>query len=191
MELFYLTNIEFIQGKTYKTLTDTSLIENFPNLRKDLKRLKIGYEISEISDDLIKGQEKDEKVWDLLEEIFQRLNSFSLSVKECWLIYYYFVWNFLSILGYQPELNFCSICQKKLTPKSLYFSPKEGGIICFNCSEKVKEGKKIEVDVIKILRLILKKEMDFLRKLKIKKTHQQAIKDISESYLSFIKEAQF
>ena len=190
MELFYLTDIEFIQGKTYKTLTDASLIENFPNLRKDLKRLKIAYEISEILDDLIKGQEEDEKVWDLLKETFQRLNSFFLSIKECWLIYYYFLWNFLSILGYQSELNFCSICQKKLTPKNLYFNPKEGGVICFNCFKKVKDGKKIEPDVIKILRLILEKKMNFLKKLKIKKTYQKTIKDISENYLSFVKKGQ-
>jgi len=190
MELFYLTDIEFIQGKTYKTLTDASLIENFPNLRKDLKRLKIAYEISEILDNLIKGQEEDEKVWDLLKETFQRLNSLSLSIKECWLIYYYFLWNFLSILGYQPELNFCSICQKKLIPKNLYFDPKEGGVICFNCFKKVKDGKKIEPDVIKILRLILEKKMNFLKKLKIKKTYQKTIKDISENYLSFVKKGQ-
>ncbi|MBZ9578472.1 DNA repair protein RecO [Patescibacteria group bacterium] len=190
IELFYLTNVEFVQGKTYKTLTDASLIENFPNLRKDLKRLKIAYEISEILDDLIKGEEKDEKVWDLLKETFQGLNNLLLSIKECWLIYYYFFWNFLSILGYQPELNSCSICQKKLTPGNLYFNPKEGGVICFDCSKKVKDGKKIESDVIKILRLILKKEMNFLKKLKIEKTHQKAMKEISESYLSFVKESQ-
>ncbi len=191
MGLFYLTNIEFIQGKTYKTLTDASLIEGFPNLRKNLKRLKIAYEISEILDDLIKGEEKDERIWDLLKETFQRLNSFSLSIKECWLTYYCFLWNFLLILGYQPELNFCSICQKKLIPKNLYFSSKEGGVICSNCFNKVKDGKKIDPDVIKILRLILKKEMSFLEKLKIERTHQKVIKDISGNYLSFVKEGQF
>ncbi|MBI2041661.1 MAG: recombination protein O N-terminal domain-containing protein, partial [Candidatus Nealsonbacteria bacterium] len=33
---FYLSEIEFIQGKTYKTLTDAVLIESFQNIRKDL-----------------------------------------------------------------------------------------------------------------------------------------------------------
>ena len=36
-EIFYLSEIEFIQGKTRKTLTDAILIEKFENLRKDLK----------------------------------------------------------------------------------------------------------------------------------------------------------
>lgn len=190
MELFYLSDIEFIQGKTHKTLTDAISIESFQNLRKDLKRLKIAYDTSEMIDTLIKGEEKDEKVWELFKETFERLNSFYLSIKECWLIYYYFFWNFLAVLGYKPQLNFCSICQKKLIPKNLYFSEKEGGVICFECSRKVKSRRKITPDVIKILRLILKKDFDFLKKLKIEKKHQKTIREISENYLSFIRESQ-
>jgi len=190
MELFYLSDIEFIQGKTHKTLTDAILIENFLNLRKDLKKLKIAFDISEMIGSLIRGEEKDEKIWKLLRETFERLNKISLSIKECWLIYYYFLWNFLSILGYKPQLNFCSICQKKLVPQGLYFSFEEGGVICLNCLRKIKEKKKISPEAVKILRLILEKDLDFLKKLKIEKGYQREIKEISENYLSHIKESQ-
>lgn len=190
IQLFSLVDIEFIQGKTYKILTDAVLIKNFPNIRKDLKTLKIVYEISEILDNLIQGQEKDEKVWDLLKKIFQKLNEPSLSIKDCWLIYYYFLWNFYSMLGYQLELNFCAMCQRRLMPRNLYFNSKEGGIICFDCFKKTKKGKEIKPNIIKILRLILDKEINFLRKLKIKRNYQKSIKEISEDYSSFVKESQ-
>lgn len=190
MELFYLSDIEFIQGKTHKTLTDAILFDSFQNLRKDLKRLKIAQDISEMICDLIKGEEKDEKIWKLLETTFQELNKSSLSIKECWLIYYYFLWNFLSILGYKPQLNFCAICQKKLILPNVYFNKKEGGTICSSCFKKIKEGEKVLPDVIKILRLFLEKTPNFLKKLKIKKEHQKAIKEISEEYLLYIKESQ-
>lgn len=190
MELFYLSDIEFIQGKTHKTLTDAILIERFSNLRKDLKKLKIAFEISEIIDNLIKGEEKDEQIWQLLRKTLERLNNVYLSIKECWLIYYYFLWNFLSILGFKPQLNFCSICQKKLTPKNLYFNEKEGGLICSNCLEKVKDRKKINSDTVKILRLIFEKDFEFLKKLKIEKKPQKEIEEISESYLSFVRASQ-
>jgi len=186
MRLFSLANVEFIQGKTYKTLTDVSLIEGFPNIRKDLKRLKIAYDIAEILDSLVRGEEKDKEIWNLLRGTFQTLNKSSISVKECWLAYYYFLWNFLAILGYRPELKFCSICQKKLTPKNLYFTPQEGGVNCFNCFKKTKKGKKIDADVIKILRLIFKKKKNVLERLKIKKVHQKAIKEISQDYLAWV-----
>jgi len=183
---FCLSEIEFIQGKTYKTLTDASLIENFNNLRKDLRRLKIAYQIAELLDNLIKGQEKDEKIWDLLNEIFEKLNNPQLPITSCQLLYYYFLWNFLSILGYKLQLYSCPICQKKLSPEKLYFSPKEGGVVDFNCFRKVKNGQKIETDVIKILRIFLKKDWLTLSKLKIETLNKKLLKSISQNYLLYV-----
>lgn len=181
---FCLSEIEFIQGKTYKTLTDASLIENFNNLRKDLRKLKIAYQIAELLDNLIKGQEKDEKIWNLINEVFNKLNDRQIINRQ--LLYYYFLWNFLSILGYKPELYNCPICQKKLSPNKLYFSPKEGGIVDFNCFRKVKNGQKIESDVIKILRIFLKKDWATLSKLKIETFNKKLLKSISQSYLLYV-----
>jgi len=138
LELFYLSEVEFIQGKTHKTLTDVMLIESFPNLRKDLEKLSIAYRISEVLDSLIKGQEADEKIWHLLNETFNKLNNSQLLTANYQLLYYYFLWNFLSISGYRPGLYNCSLCQKKLLPEKLYFNPKEGGIICQSCFKKLK-----------------------------------------------------
>lgn len=188
VENFYLSEIEFIQGKTYKTLTDAILIEKFENIRKSLKRLRIASKISEALDNLVKGQEPDEKIWQLLNETFNKLNNQQSTISNQQLIYYYFLWNFLSISGYKPELYRCVLCQKKLLPNGLHFSPKEGGIICQKCLEKENESVKIEPEIVKILRLILEKNWKVLSKLKIKKSHHKSLKIISDYYLSFIGE---
>jgi DNA repair protein RecO (recombination protein O) len=152
--------------------------------------LAIAYKISEVFDSLVVGQEPDRKLWKLLIEVFGKLNSLEIENSKLEILYYYFLWNFLSILGYKPQLNFCSICQKKLIPQGLYFSFKEGGVVCQNCSKKIKEKKKISPEAVKILRLILEKDFYFLKRLKIKEEQQKEIKEISENYLSFIKESQ-
>lgn len=201
-EVFYLSEIEFIQGKAYKTLTDTILIDKFENLRKDynpptassrsagpLKRLRVANKISEILDNLIKGQERDEKIWQLLIEIFIKLNSPSLIADHLLLIYYYFLWNILSILGYHPELYNCAICQKKITPEKIYFSLKEGGIICQNCFKKDQNTKEVKPEIVKILRIILKKNWKLLFKIKIEPEYLKSLRLISENYLSSIFEA--
>lgn len=185
-EIFYLSEIEFIQGRGYKTLTDAILIKRFSNLRKDLKRLALAYRISEICDNLVRGEEKDEKIWQLLIEAFEKLNNLSLVISHLSLLYYYFLWNFLSFLGYQPELFNCSLCQKKLIPDKLYFSPKEGGVICEKCFGKTKKELKIEPEVIKILRLILKRDWKILSRLKIEDSYQKSLKVVSAGYLSYI-----
>jgi len=203
VELFYLSEIEFIQGKTYKTLTDAILIEKFEILRKDLKRLTIAYKISEILDNLILGQEPDENLWHLLNETFGILNNWKIenSLKidpptggwKLKIIYYYFLWNFLSILGYEPELYNCLSCQKKLIPEKLYFNLKGGGIICQNCIEKLKlpNGAKLGIieinpETVKILRVILEKKWLTVSRLKIEAKYSKELSLISKSYLSQI-----
>lgn len=169
-DLFYLSEIEFIQGKNHKTLTDAVTIDKFKNIRKDLEKLEIANQISLAADDLIRGEEKDEKIWDLLIEVFGRMN-YSL-------IYYYFLWNLLSILGYQIDLYHCVNCQTSLAPGKLYFNPDEGGITC--CGE----GELISSDVVKILRLFLKKDWNILSRLKIQDSHKKELETISEKELS-------
>lgn len=176
-ELFYLSEIEFIQGKTYKTLTDAIVIDKFKNTRSDLERSKIVYQIAETADNLISGQEKDEKIFNLLNEVFSILNNCKLKI-----VYYYFLWNLLSILGYQIDLYNCAVCQKKLVPQKLCFNSEEG-IICSECSGNLKDKSEISIDIIKILRLFLGKNWNILSRLKIQDLHKKELENISENYL--------
>ena len=190
-DIFYLSEIEFIQGKTHKTLTDAILIEKFEILKKSFKRLKIVYQIADVLDNLVKGQEKDPKIWDLLQETLRELNNWRLKIEHLKLIYHYFFWNFLSLLGYKPELYNCALCQKKLIPESLYFNFKEGGVICSSCFKKNKQGEEISQDLVKILRIILKKDWSIFKKLKFDPSIFKILKNISKNYLSFIQGNEF
>lgn len=191
-EIFYLSEIEFVQGKTYKTLTDAVLIGKFKNIRRDLRRLRVAYKISEVFDELVRAPEKDPKIWRLLKEVFGKLDDWEIGNSENWklkIIYYYFFWNLLSILGYGPELYSCAVCQKKLQIEKLFFSPKEGGVICSKCQKKLEstiEGG-IEADTIKILRIILKKDLVFAFRLRIENSHLKSLSKISREYFSYIR----
>ncbi len=186
-DLFYLSEVEFIQGRSYKTLTDAITIEKFKNVRNDLEKLKVAYQIAEVADSLIKGQEKDEKIFNLLNEAFDKLDKLKIENCKLKIVYYYFFWNLLSILGYQIDLYDCVICRKSLIPLKLYFSSEEGGIICAVCFDKANERMDISSEVIKILRLLLKKDWNILLRLKIQDSHKKELEIISENYLSFIK----
>ena len=90
------------------------------------------------------------------------------------------------ILGYGPELFKCAICQQKLNPYNLYFSNKEGGVICKDCSALKRDGVKIESNIVKILRLILKKDWEILLKIKIENELQKSLKEVSDSYYKYL-----
>lgn len=189
VELFCLSELEFIQGKNYKILTDAVLIDGLKNSKKSLLKLSINFEISDVFDKIVRGEEKDKKVWQLLRETFQDLNELKNNSKPVKLkiIYYYFFWNFLSLLGYRPELYTCFYCRKKLVPERNYFSYENKAIICQNCFKKVElEKKEISLETIKILRIIFEKNKKILFKLKVEKKYLKELKEVSDSFFSEI-----
>lgn len=99
-EIFYLTELEFIQGKGRKTLTDAIAIEKFINLRQDLNRLKFAYQVADAADDFLRQPEPDKRIWDLLTEVFKKINDKKLLPEKLSAVYYSFLFNFLALLGY-------------------------------------------------------------------------------------------
>jgi len=188
LEIFYLSEIEFIQGKNQKTLTDSILINKFPNLRADFKKSKVAYAIGGIVNRLVKGQEQERKIWDLLKEVFGELNKNSSRIQTWSLIYYYFLWNLLSFLGYELELQRCVLCQRKLRPEDVFFSSRDGGAVCGGCRKSVKEPEKISSNVIKVLRIFLKRDLKTLGRLIIGEKEMKEISSFSKRYLSEVLE---
>jgi len=105
LELFYCSEIAFVQGKTHKTITDTVLLESFPKLRADIQSMRVMNRVAEIADEIIKGQEADQRIWDLLGETLWLLNRPSLNAAERNMAAYYFLWNLLRITGYAPSIS--------------------------------------------------------------------------------------
>ncbi|MDD2655033.1 MAG: DNA repair protein RecO [Candidatus Omnitrophica bacterium] len=152
-ELLCLSEVEFIQGKTHKTLTDAILIDNFPVSRKDLKKLSVARQIIGTLDTLISKEERDDKIWELLNETFNRLNLLEIRNSTFKILYHYFFWNFVSILGYKPEFHDCNINKTTL-----------------------------DCDIVKIIKVILRKDWQILSRLKIEPRHQKLLKIVSEWY---------
>ena len=187
LNLFSLTEIEFIQGKAYKTLTDARTAESFRNIKDFLIKLKIAYKIAEIVDNLIKERERDENVWNLLEGTFRELNKGN-SLNRDLKAYHYFFWNFIDFAGFRPSIERCPFCREKLNSGILYFNAEQGGVICEKClprGEK-KISKKVSLDFLKILKVIFKKDKALLYKVKMKKGNLEELKEVSEYYYSFL-----
>ncbi len=185
IDFFYLSEIEFIQGKTYKTLTDAEVREKFTRIRKNLKKLKTAFKISQVLEVFLKFEEEDKKIWNLILDNFKKLNN--CPSNKSWVLFHYFLWNFFSYLGYEPELYNCILCQEKLSPLNLYFSSQEGGIVCKSCLKDTKKPAKISPELVKVLRIILKKDWQTLSKLKFNLELKEELKHISKKYYFYLK----
>lgn len=183
-DFLYLSDIEFIQGRNQKTLTDASLLESFQGIRGSLKKTKIAVSIVEVIDKLIGHEEADEKIWQLLWGSLLELDKGEEG--KSGLLYYYFLWNFFSTIGYLPQLYSCSVCNKKIFPGVLHFSSAEGGIVCWQCSLQVADNFRAEEDLIKVLRVILSNNWKSVSRLKISPYLNKLLKEASQHYLDEI-----
>lgn len=193
-ELFYLSEIEFIQGKTFKTLTDTILINKFKNLRQELHCQLAGYRFVEVVCALVNKPERDINTWRQIEGFFEELNKPNISVSKSVLLYQFFVWNLAVSLGYKPELYKCFFCHKRIVKGKNYFYPSGGSVVCQNCSAQNKQSillKKesflaIEDDTIKTIRLFLQKDAGIVARLKISPLTKQNLKSVAKEFISTI-----
>jgi DNA repair protein RecO (recombination protein O) len=186
IDIFSLSEIEFIQGKNRKTLTDATFLETFSTIARSPEKMEIAQDASNLLTHFIRGQESDEKIWDVVVGFFKMLNSQQVSPDKKTLWRYYFFWNFMAAAGFMPELSQCALCGQKLQPLYLYFSNKEGGIICVVCFQPGHNAKEVNVDFIKIARLFLKNDWQTIQKLKVSPHSQKVLQDISDGYFNYL-----
>jgi len=182
IDVFSFVNIEFVQGKNRKTLTDSLILQKFGRIISSPKRFEIANRVSIAIDEFINGAAKDGELMALLQETFEILDSEKLKSRHCDLLYYYFLWNFFCVLGSGPELSKCSRCQQSLDPARICFSCKEGGAVCAECGQ----GQRISPDIIKILRIITKRDWQTTSKIKIGDGPEKQLQNLSQNYYFYL-----
>ncbi len=167
--LFCFSNIEFVRGRHYNILTDVELISSFPEIRNDLSKLSVAFRMTSLIGSFLTEEEKDDILWQFIERSFFLLEDYSfgsnpsLKKKRIRRFYYYFAFKFLEILGYKPEVGECVVDKKR---KTTAFSPREGGLVCRLCAQKIKDPLQVkmkEEDRIFLKAISEKKFENFLK----------------------------
>ncbi len=177
------SDIEFIQGKAGKTLTDSRIKEKFEKISLDLDKTETAEKIVGLVALTVRGEERDEKSWQLLLETLYFLKKTEL--RESHAVYQYFFWNFMAGLGYRPQLDVCCFCLRKLA-NEIYFEPAEGGISCKSCRPKGERDCPIDAGILRILRVFEKSDLEAAARIKFSLNQKNKLETISTSFLSTI-----
>ncbi len=132
MSLFSHVEISFIEGKVFNTLTDVSLVCNFKSAKNTLSKLSIFYRISEITLLLVRGEVKDERIFNLFLDSFYKTDKENLSKDSLKLLFCFFSFKLLYFLGYKLYTKKCVFCSLEIK-RDCYLNLKEGGLVCSDC----------------------------------------------------------
>lgn len=191
LEPISLSNIMVIRGKQFDYVGGAVNENCYFNIKNDLERLHYAGQAISLFNKLIRGNDQTDAgaLFGLLKEYLDTLN-YELKIKNYELLYSFFIFKLLVILGYRPELYNCVACKNRLNkPEGIKFYLDRGGIICANCSEKntllLDNSLTISENCVKVLRLVINNNLVHLKNLQIDKKSEKEICNIINSFLDY------
>ncbi len=143
LELFNIVDLELFKGRNLDVINQAEIIRSFKNIAQDFYKFVFCEMISKIIlRTQVSGGDSSPLLFKLIYVCFDEIDSMndedipSLKKTMC-----FFGIKFLKVTGYIPLLKNCSRCNQDLGDlysfgkHKIYFSIKEGGILCRNCAD--------------------------------------------------------
>jgi DNA repair protein RecO (recombination protein O) len=136
---FTYNKLIIYRGRSIDRIKQIENIYSFSLLRENLNKIAYATYMAEIIDKVGLEGDPNEELFSLLISSYYHL--LKVDEKKLDNINLVFKLSLLNILGYRPELNICTICNKNnSTCPSNFFSISRGGIVCRNCIKKADES---------------------------------------------------
>ena len=131
LEPFSSNEIIFYQKRSSQLhlISQCDLKDNFNNLRKDLKSIAHGCYLTDLIQQLMPQEEKNEEVYMLTLLALKQIDRGEDAEKALRV----FIIKFLKLIGFRPRLDGCVACDKNILQEA-YFNVKRGGLLCANCN---------------------------------------------------------
>ena len=139
LELLYFKK----DSSSLYTLTECSLIEAFPGMPFDLSRFYAGSVCLELVKRFILPEESSRELYHLLTSSLRAISTSDHDRTEFAL--FFFVWRFITLLGFKPDFQSCVSCGKAMkTPSSLVIYEMAIGACCEHCSSTLSATRTID-----------------------------------------------
>lgn len=163
-------NISYKDDKL-SVLISADVINNFKNIKNDIKKLSYLNFISELTSGVIK-QNTDKRIYDIyLSAILKIEEGFDPVI-----ITNILELKYLSFLGVLPKLDGCVVCGN---PKVVTISAYKGGFVC---KDHVNDDYVVSEKTIKLIRVLEYVDISKITKLDVSNTVKKEINDFLDDY---------
>lgn len=167
------------QGSSSYHMNSCDTIEIFYNIRTDLDKLKYASHITKIINDVT---DENQNTYKILQLYLNTLYMISEEEKNLDFVLSVFKLRLACLLGFMPEIKKCKICK---TDKNLnYFSLKENGLKCLNCSKVDKSAIQISDSTKTALQYIVLVDAKKIFSFNISDENLKELELVSKLYLN-------
>ncbi len=125
--VFYLR-----EGRDLSLVSQASIEREFPELRRDVVRMAMGGAVVELLERLLPDHEPDSELFELTECALEAMSEARVMTLDA--VFWRFMLDVASRLGYRPELSHCVHCGESASAGWAGFSPDLGGLVCIRCA---------------------------------------------------------
>lgn len=173
-------------GKNLYTVNQSEIIESFSSCLDDLYSLTYCSYMLELTDALTQNGESNTELFMLLLKCMYLMNLDDLDRE---LLVRAFELKAVSISGYMPSLDRCSVCGENGNFNR--FSIKLGGVICDRCLESDRSSMAVHPASINVMKYLLNVDIEKVRKIKVPADVKKEMKKILKNYIEYYLERNF
>lgn len=142
VQLFACSNMLLYQKNGFFTLVDAELVDDFYTVREKIESFALASYLCDVSGSVaIKDSENSV----ILQLLLNSLYALSREMVPISFIKTVFEIRLACLLGFEPELNNCSICEKELiSVKARVLDPENGIFLCKACADQLIEAGEID-----------------------------------------------
>lgn len=174
--IIYMSATRKLQILGQATLEDTH-----QKIRADYEKTGYTFALLELTDIFFKEGSVDTVFFDFLEALLSEIGK----INDPRIVFWYFLLKLSSYLGFRPEFNICTTCNRSIASEEVGFSIREGAIICNNCGSSADSGWKLSVSARKSLSDLQKLNHKRLSSVSISLDNRFAFTDFLLTYLRF------
>lgn len=138
VQLFACSNMLLYQKNGFYTLVDAELIDDFYTVREKIESFALASYLCDVSGS-VAIKDSDNSV--VLQLLLNSLYALSRDMVPVNFIKTVFEVRLACLLGFEPEINNCSICEKELLQvKARVLDPENGIFLCTECADELIES---------------------------------------------------
>lgn len=141
MELFVANKLMLHKGKNLDTISQAEALNTFNKTRQNMDKIFYSMYVSEVVNNFgVEGDPCSEEIFDLL---YKALEAISLSENKVQILLNVlkFQLKMMILSGFSIEFRTCLCCGKDILEEEMYFSERNGGVLCAECNEGIPNAK--------------------------------------------------
>jgi DNA repair protein RecO (recombination protein O) len=185
LRYFSLSEIVFYKREKSELhlLSSGETLKSFSGLSKNLNRFSWASAMTELLDQLITGEELNQRIFNLSLKTLSRMESVDESDLEK--IFWGFALKLFSNLGYKPKLDTCVRCGREIKEEEVFLNPERGGVICHNCTKGEEYYLKLSRKAYLSAGQLLSVDINKIDKIPIDKDSLKEIADLVKSFIRY------